>query len=73
MNGGNQMDKKLKQALKEAYRAPAPVQKAAFLKRHRRRELGRWELAAVQAAYIRWWIWVCRWRCSGSFSGWRSG
>ena len=51
------MDKKLKQALDEAYRAPNPVRKAAFLKRHRRRELGRWELAAVQAGYIRWWVW----------------
>lgn len=51
------MDKKLKQALNDAYRVPEPVDKAAFLKRHRRRELGRWELAAVQAGYIRWWVW----------------
>ena len=51
------MDRKLKQALAEAYRVPAPERKAAFLKRHRRRELGRWELAAVQAGYIRWWVW----------------
>lgn len=56
--GGKQMDNKLKRALAEAYRAPEPVGKAAFLKRHRRRELGRWELAAVQAAYIRWWVWA---------------
>lgn len=52
------MDRKLKQALAEAYRAPAPARKAAFLKQHRRRELGRWELAAVQAGYIRWWTWA---------------
>lgn len=52
------MDRKLKQALSEAYRAPAPARKAAFLKQHRRRELGRWELAAVQAGYIRWWTWA---------------
>ena len=52
------MDRKLKQALAEAYRAPAPERKAAFLKQHRRRELGRWELAAVQAGYIRWQTWA---------------
>ena len=51
------MDKKLKQALNDAYRVPAPVKKAAFLKRHRRRELGRWELMAIQVRYIRWWVW----------------
>lgn len=52
------MDRTLKQALAEAYHAPAPARKAAFLKQHRRRELGRWELAAVQAGYIRWWTWA---------------
>lgn len=52
------MDKKLKQALNYAYSAPAPAEKAAFLKRHRRRELGRWELVAVQTGYVRWWIWA---------------
>ncbi len=31
MNGGSEMDKKLKQALDDAYRAPDPVRKAAFL------------------------------------------
>ena len=51
------MDQKLKEALGEVYRAPAPERKAAFLKQHRRRELGRWDLAAVQAGYIRWWVW----------------
>lgn len=51
------MDKKLKQALNDAYRAPVPRGKASFLKRHSRRELGRWELTAVQAGYIRWWVW----------------
>lgn len=51
------MDKRLKNELRAAFRAPAPGRKAAFLKRHRRRELGRWELAAIQAGYIRWWIW----------------
>ncbi len=51
------MDKALKEALREAYRAPTPERKAAFLKQHRRRELGRWELAAIQAGYIRWWVW----------------
>jgi len=58
MNGGNEMDKKLKRALNDVYRAPAPTRKTAFLQQHHRRELGRWELVAVQAGYIRWWIWV---------------
>ena len=51
------MNQKLKEALGEVFCAPAPARKAAFLKEHRRRELGRWELAAVQAGYIRWWVW----------------
>lgn len=51
------MDRKLKQALVEAYRVPAPAHKAAFLKQNRRRELGRWELVAVQVRYICWWVW----------------
>ena len=51
------MDKKLKQALNDAYRVPAPVKKAAFLKRHRRRDLGRWELMAIQVRDIRWCVW----------------
>lgn len=57
MNGGKNVDENLKKALQAAYRAPAPERKAAFLKRHRRRELGRWELLAIQAGYIRWWTW----------------
>lgn len=52
------MDQKWRRALGKAYRAPEPVEKAAFLKRHRRRELGRWELVAVQIRYIRWWVWA---------------
>ena len=52
------MDKKLSKALQDAYRVPPPAGKAAFLKRRRRRELGRWELAAVQAGHIRWWVWA---------------
>ena len=51
------MDRKLKQALDGAFRAPAPAGKAAFLKRHRRRELGHRELMAIQAGYIRRWVW----------------
>lgn len=58
MNGGKQMDKKLKQALKVVYRAPDPVKKSTFLKQHCRREMGRWTLIAVQTRYIRWWTWV---------------
>lgn len=52
------MNNKLKQALAEAYRTPEPLEKAAFLKRHRRRELGRRELVAIQIRYIRWWVWA---------------
>ena len=51
------MDKRLKRLLNDAYSVPAPVKKAAFLRRHQRRELGIWELAAIQAGYIRWWVW----------------
>lgn len=51
------MNKKLKEALREVYRTPAPERKTAFLKQHRRRELGRWELIALQIRYIRWWVW----------------
>ncbi len=51
------MDEKLRQGLNRVYGAPKPVGKAAFLKRHRRRELGRCELVAVQAGYIRLWTW----------------
>lgn len=58
MTGGKRMDRMLKQALDGAYRAPEPVGKAAFLKRHRRRELGRWELVGIQIRYIRWWVWA---------------
>lgn len=65
MNGGKQMGKKWKEALCAAYRTPAPVRKAVFLKQHRRRELGRWELVAVQTGYIRWWVWVLSLALSG--------
>ena len=51
------MDRRLKHELQAIFRAPAPMKKTAFLKRHRRRELGRWELAAVQAGHICWWVW----------------
>lgn len=52
------MNRKLKQALSDAFCAPEPVRKAAFLKQHRRRELGRWELIALQVRYIQWWVWL---------------
>ena len=52
------MNRKLKQALSDAFYAPPPARKAAFLKRHRRRELGRWELITLQVRYIRWWVWL---------------
>ena len=52
------MNRKLKQALSDAFYAPPPARKAAFLKQHRRRELGRWELIALQVRYIRWWVWL---------------
>ncbi|MBD5149272.1 MAG: hypothetical protein HDT18_02580 [Oscillibacter sp.] len=52
------MNRKLKQALSDAFYAPSPVRKAAFLKQHRRRELDRWELIALQVRYIQWWVWL---------------
>lgn len=52
------MNRKLKQALSDAFYAPPPARKAAFLKQHRRRELGRWELIMLQVRYIRWWVWL---------------
>ena len=52
------MDRKLKKALSEVYRAPDPIRKKDFLKKHRRRELGRWDFLLTQAGYIRWWIWA---------------
>ena len=59
------MNRKLKQALSDAFYAPPPVHKEAFLKRYRRRELGRWELIALQVRYIRWWVWVLSLLLSG--------
>ena len=52
------MNPKQKRALADAFRAPPPVRKAAFLKRHRRRELGRGELIFIAAGTIPWWVWV---------------
>lgn len=52
------MNKKIKRALADMFDAPPPVNKTSFLKQHRRRELGRWELVRLQARYIRWWVWV---------------
>lgn len=53
MRGKERLDKKLKQALKEVYRAPEPVRKTAFLNQHRR------ELASIQAKC------VCQWNEAG--------
>ena len=57
MNGESQMDKKLKQALCDAYYAPATLKKEAFLKRHPYREVGHWHLITLQIKHIQWWIW----------------
>ncbi len=65
MNGGKHMNKKWKDALREVYRAPAPERKAAFLKQHRRLELGRWEVTVLQIRYIRWWVWPLSLALSG--------
>lgn len=51
------MNRKFQQALSDAFYVPPPLHKAAFLKRHRRRELSRWELVALQIRYIQWWVW----------------
>ena len=52
------MDKKIKKAMSYVYRAPEPVRKKAFLKKYRRRELGRRDFLLTQAGYIRWWVWT---------------
>ncbi len=65
MNGGRHMNKKLREALRKVYRTPAPERKATFLKQHRRRELGRRELVALQIRYIRWWVWPLSLALSG--------
>lgn len=53
MSGRERLDKRLEQALKEVYRAPEPVRKAAFLNQHRQ------ELASIQAKC------VCQWNEAG--------
>ena len=52
------MDKKLKTALDATFAAPPPERKTAFLRVHRRRELGPAELLLTQAGYVRWWTWA---------------
>ena len=59
------MNKKVKQALADAFEVPPPVRKASFLKRHRRRELGRRELVVLQIRYIPWWVWALSLLLSG--------
>ena len=59
------MNRQFKQALADAFHAPPPTRKAAFLKQHRRRELSRWELITQQVRYIRWWIWILSLAVSG--------
>lgn len=59
------MNKKFKQALSDTFYAPPPIHKATFLKQHRRRELGRWELIVLQIRYIQWWVWVLSLLLSG--------
>lgn len=59
------MNKMLKQALADVFDAPPSVNKASFLKQHRRRELGHWDLVRLQIRYIRWWVWVLSLLLSG--------
>lgn len=59
------MNRQFKQALADAFYASSPTCKAAFLKQHRRRELGRWELIALQIRCIRWWVWPLSLAVSG--------
>lgn len=51
------MDKKLKRALYDAYYAPKPLKKEAFLKQQYRK-LGCWNPIALQIRYIQWWVWL---------------
>ena len=52
------MNRKMKQALKNTFHAPAPARKSSFLKKYRRRELGCRDFLLTQAGYIRWWVWA---------------
>ncbi len=52
------MDQKLKKELFSAFEAPKPVKKDAFLRTHRRREMGNLRWLLTQVGYIRWYIWL---------------
>lgn len=51
-------NKRIRQALEDAFAAPYPMGKTAFLKQHRRCELGYRRLVVLQVRYIRWWVWL---------------
>lgn len=52
------MNKAFKKALKESFKAPAPVHKKAFLRRAPKPPMHTFEFVCTQAAYIRKWVWV---------------
>ncbi len=51
-------NKRIRQALEDVFAAPCPMGKTAFLKQHRRCELGYRRLVVLQVRYIRWWVWL---------------
>ena len=58
-------NKRIRQALEDVFTAPYPMGKAAFLKQHRRCELGYPRLVVLQVRYIRWWVWLLSLMLSG--------
>lgn len=58
-------NKRIRQALEDVFAAPYPMGKTAFLKQHRRCELGYRRLVVLQVRYIRWWVWSLSLMLSG--------
>lgn len=52
------MNKKLKNALKEGFEAPAPEKKKEFLRNIQAPSISYFEVVCLQVSYIRKWIWV---------------
>lgn len=52
------MNKELKDALKDSFKVPAPIEKEEFLRSIPMPSINNFEFACSQAAYIHKWIWV---------------
>lgn len=51
------MNKELKNALKESFKAPAPIRKKEFLRSVQKPSINIFEFVGTQTAYIRKWVW----------------